>query len=75
MALARVQDPVVSRLHGIGLSRTWATATVTVLAALITIGAATAILPPLFLQIEGLIIKAPDYVVGAAAQLTPMIEP
>src|SRR5262249_47058009 len=55
-------DPVVVRLHRIGLSRTWATATVTVLAALITVGAATAILPPLFGQIEGLIIKAPDYV-------------
>jgi predicted PurR-regulated permease PerM len=68
-------DPVVVRLHGLGLSRTWATATVTVLAALVTVGAATAILPPLFLQIEGLIIKAPDYVVRAAEQLTPMIEP
>ena len=35
-------DPVVVRLQRAGLSRTWATATVTVLAALITIGTAMA---------------------------------
>jgi predicted PurR-regulated permease PerM len=68
-------DPVVVRLHRFGLSRTWATATVTVLAALIGIGAAMAILPPLFGQIEGLIVKAPQAIVQAAQRLQPMIEP
>ena len=68
-------DPVVLRLHRLGLSRTWATATVTILAALITVGAAMAILPPLFGQIEGLILKAPEYAVRAAERLQPMIEP
>jgi predicted PurR-regulated permease PerM len=68
-------DPVVVRLHRIGLSRTWATTTVTILAMLITVGAAMAILPPLFGQIEGLIVKAPEYTVRAAERLTPMIEP
>jgi len=68
-------DPVVARLQRAGLSRTWATATVTVLAALITIGTAMAILPPLFGQIEGLIAKAPQYTVQAVARLQPMIEP
>jgi predicted PurR-regulated permease PerM len=68
-------DPVVVRLHRLGLSRTWATATVTVLAALVTVGAATAVLPPLFGQIQALIVKAPEYTVTAAERLQPMIEP
>jgi predicted PurR-regulated permease PerM len=68
-------DPVVVRLHRLGLSRTWATATVTVLAVLVAVGAAMAILPPLFGQIEGLITKAPQYIVQAAQRLQPMIEP
>jgi len=68
-------DPVVVRLHRLGLSRTWATATVTVLAVLVAVGAAMAILPPLFGQIEGLIAKAPQYIVQAAQRLQPMIEP
>ncbi len=68
-------DPVVVRLHRAGLSRTWATATVTVLAAVIAIGTAMAIVPPLFGQIEGLIAKAPQYTVQAVARVQPMIEP
>jgi predicted PurR-regulated permease PerM len=39
------------------------------------LGAATAILPPLFGQIEGLIVKAPEYTVQAAERLAPMLEP
>jgi predicted PurR-regulated permease PerM len=68
-------DPAVMRLQRLGLSRTWATALVTVLAALVTIGAAMAILPPLFGQIEGLIVNAPQAIVQAAQRLQPMIEP
>jgi predicted PurR-regulated permease PerM len=68
-------DPVVVRLHRAGLSRTWATATVTVLAAVIAFGAAMAIVPPLVGQIEGLIAKAPQYTVQAVARVQPMIEP
>ncbi len=74
-AVAYFFDPVVVRLHRLGLSRTWATATVTVLAALITVGAAMAILPPLFSQLEAMIVRAPDFIVRAAEQLQPMIEP
>src|SRR5205823_2836896 len=55
--------------------RTWATAMVTVLAVLVAVGAAMAILPPLFGQIEGLIAKAPQYILQAAQRLQPMIEP
>ena len=74
-AVAYFFDPVVARLQRHGLSRTWATATVTILAALITIGVAMAILPPLFGQVQDLVVKAPQYAVRAAARLQPMIEP
>jgi predicted PurR-regulated permease PerM len=68
-------DPVVNRLQKSGMSRTWATTTVTVVAVLIAIGAATAIVPPLFGQIEALIAKAPEYVARAAMRIQPMIGP
>jgi predicted PurR-regulated permease PerM len=68
-------DPVVVRLQRLGMSRTLATTTVTILAAVIALGAATAIVPPLFSQLEELVIKAPEYVVKAAARLQPIIEP
>lgn len=68
-------DPVVARLQRHGLSRTLATTAVTILAALITIGATFAIVPPVFGQIEALVTKAPEYIVNAATRLQPMIEP
>ncbi len=68
-------DPVVARLQRYGLSRTWATAAVTILAALVAIAVAMAILPPLFGQVQDLVVKAPQYAVRAAARLQPMIEP
>ncbi|MBN9486412.1 MAG: AI-2E family transporter [Alphaproteobacteria bacterium] len=68
-------DPVVARLQRYGLSRTLATTAVTILAALITIGATFAIVPPVFGQIEALVTKAPEYIVNAATRLQPMIEP
>ncbi len=68
-------DPVVARLQRHGLSRTWATATVTVLAVLIAIGVAMAILPPLFGQLQSFIAKAPQYIAQAAARVQPMIDP
>lgn len=68
-------DPVVARLQRYGLSRTLATTAVTIMAALITIGAAFAIVPPVFGQIEALVGKAPEYIVNAATRLQPMIEP
>ena len=68
-------DPVVTRLQRLGLSRTWATAAVTVLAALIAIGAAMAILPPLYNQVQSLVLNAPQYAVKAVARVQPMIEP
>ncbi len=68
-------DPVVARLQRHGLSRTWATAAVTILAALIAIGVAMAFLPPLFGQLQALVAKAPQYAVQVAARVQPMIEP
>jgi predicted PurR-regulated permease PerM len=68
-------DPVVARLQRHGFSRTWATATVTILAALIAIGAATAIIPPLFGQLESLVARAPQFIAQAATRVQPMIEP
>lgn len=68
-------DPVVVRLERLGLSRSVATIAVTVLAALIAIGAATAVVPPLFGQLQELVSNAPVYIVKAATRLQPMIEP
>jgi predicted PurR-regulated permease PerM len=68
-------DPVVTRLQHHGLSRTWATTAVTVLAALFAIGAAMAILPPLYNQVQSLVLNAPQYAVKAVARVQPMVEP
>ena len=68
-------DPVVTRLQRAGLGRTWATAVVTIAAVLIATGAAMAILPPLFAQLQALLLKAPEYIVTAARRVQPMIEP
>ncbi|MDP2331882.1 MAG: AI-2E family transporter [Reyranella sp.] len=75
MVVAYFLDPVVARLQRLGLSRTMATTAVTVVAVLLAIGIATAILPPLFGQLQGLITKAPEYVVKAAMRIQPLIEP
>ena len=74
-AVAYFFDPVVMRLQRAGLSRTWATAVVTIIAVLIAAGAAMAVVPPLFGQVQALIGKAPEYVVKAAQRVQPMIEP
>jgi predicted PurR-regulated permease PerM len=68
-------DPVVLRLQRAGLTRAWATTVVTVVAALVAAGVATAIVPPLFGQVQALIAKAPEYTVKAAQRVQPMIEP
>src|SRR5260370_37271501 len=52
-------DPVVARLQRAGLSRTWATPTLTILAALIARGGATAGRPPRFWAGEGRVRLAP----------------
>ena len=75
MVVAYFLDPVVVRLQRLGLSRTMATTAVTVVAVLLAVGIATAILPPLFGQLQGLITKAPEYVVKAAMRIQPLIEP
>jgi predicted PurR-regulated permease PerM len=75
MVVAYFLDPVVARLQRLGMSRTWATTSVTILAALITIGLAMAILPPLFGQVQALVVSAPDYTVKAAMRIQPLIEP
>lgn len=68
-------DPLVGRLERRGLSRTWATTATTMVAVVIGIGVLTAILPPLFGQVEELVRKAPEYAVKAAMRLQPMVEP
>ncbi len=69
MVVAYFFDPVVARLQRLGLSRTWATTVVTILAVLIAVGIAMAVLPPLFGQLQLLIVKAPQYIVQAATRL------
>jgi predicted PurR-regulated permease PerM len=68
-------DPVVHRLQRSGMSRTWSTAAVTIIAALIAVGAATAIVPPLLGQAEALLGKVPQYAVQVTTRVQPMIEP
>src|SRR5258707_14153095 len=63
IVVAYFLDPVVVRLQRLGMSRTWATTAVTVLAVLIAAGVAMAILPPLFSQLQALIVNMPDYTV------------
>lgn len=75
MVVAYFLDPVVMRLQRFGMSRTWATTSVTILAVLITVGVAMAILPPLFSQLQSLILSFPDYTVKLAARITPLIDP
>jgi predicted PurR-regulated permease PerM len=68
-------DPLVMRLQRAGMSRTWATTVVTVVAALMAIGVVMAILPPLFGQVQALIAKAPQYAVQVMQRVQPMVEP
>jgi predicted PurR-regulated permease PerM len=75
MAVAYFLDPIVARLQHLGLSRTWATTSVTILAVLLAVGVAMAILPPLFGEVQSLVTGAPQYFVQAAARLQPLIEP
>lgn len=75
MVIAYFFDPLVARLQRAGLSRTPATAVVTILAVLLAVGIATAIVPPLLSQIEDFVTKVPQYFVQAAVRVQPMIEP
>ena len=75
MVLAYFFDPLVARLQRTGLSRTPTTAVVTILAALLAVGTATAIIPPLVGQVEEFAAKVPEYFVKAAVRVQPMIEP
>lgn len=75
MVVAYFLDPIVARLQRLRLSRTMATTAVTVVAVLLSVGIAMAILPPLFGQLQALIVKAPEYVVKAALRVQPLLEP
>lgn len=75
MVVAYFLDPVVARLQRLRLSRTMATTVVTVVAVLLSIGIVMAILPPLFGQLQELIVKAPEYVVKATLRIQPLLEP
>jgi predicted PurR-regulated permease PerM len=75
IVVAYFLDPAVARLQRHGMSRTWATTVVTILAVLAGVGAAMAILPPLFGQVQGLIVNAPQFALKAIMQLQPLVEP
>ncbi len=75
IVVAYFLDPVVSRLERLGMSRTWATTAVTIVAALLAVGIAMAILPPVFSQLQTLIVNAPQYTVKLATRVLPLIEP
>jgi len=75
IVVAYFLDPLVSRLTRSGMSRTWATTLVTIVAALLAVGVAMAILPPVFSQVQGLIVNAPQYTVKLATRVMPLIEP
>lgn len=75
IVVAYFLDPLVLRLQRMGLSRTMATTAVTIAAALLAVGIFMAILPPLFGQIQALIVKTPEYIVKAVGQIQPLIEP
>ncbi|MDI1285509.1 MAG: AI-2E family transporter [Reyranella sp.] len=75
IVVAYFLDPVVHRLQKLGLSRAMATAAVTIVAVLLTVAVAMAILPPLFGQVQALIVKAPEYIVKASMRLQPLVEP
>ena len=75
IVVAYFLDPVVARLQRLRMSRTWATTAVTIVAVLLTIGVAMAILPPLFGQLQALIVSLPDYTVKLAARVMPLIDP
>src|SRR5829696_8350112 len=75
IVVAYFLDPVVARLQRLRMSRTWATTAVTIVAVLLTIGAAMAILPPLFAQLQALVVSLPDYTVKLAARVMPLVDP
>ncbi|OFX03410.1 MAG: AI-2E family transporter [Alphaproteobacteria bacterium RIFCSPHIGHO2_12_FULL_66_14] len=75
MVVAYFLDPVVARLQRLGLSRPMSTTVVTIVAVLLAVGIAMAILPPLFGQVQALIVKAPEYVVKVAMRIQPVVEP
>ena len=75
IVVAYFLDPVVARLQRLRMSRTWATTTVTIVAVLLAIGVAMAILPPLFAQLQSLVLNLPDYTVKLAARVMPLVDP
>ena len=75
IVVAYFLDPVVARLQRLRMSRTWATTAVTIVAVLVTVGVAMAILPPLFAQLQSLILSLPDYTVKLAARVMPLVDP
>ena len=75
MFVAYLLAPVVVRLQRLGLSRTMATTAVTVVAVLLSVAIVMAVLPPLFGQLQALIVKAPEYFVKATLRIQPLLEP
>src|SRR4029453_5655338 len=75
IVVAYFLDPLVPPLQGLRMSRPWATTAVTIVAVLLTVGVAMAILPPLFAQLQSLVLSLPDYTVKLAARVMPLGDP
>jgi len=76
MAVAYFLVPIVARLQRLGLSRTWGRRPLPSWPCCSRSASPWPILPPLGrAEVQSLIVKAPQYVVQAAARVQPLIEP
>jgi predicted PurR-regulated permease PerM len=73
MAIAYCLDPVCDRLERMRLSRTWATAIVTVAFALIVVLLLAVLVPLLYEQLVALAEKLPEYIGELAKEIDPLI--
>jgi predicted PurR-regulated permease PerM len=74
MAMAYLLDPVCDRLERLGLSRTVATALVTLVFLTLVVIGLLLLIPVLVGQIAGLIQNLPDYVEGLRTQLATLVQ-
>lgn len=74
MAVAYLLDPVCDRLEQWKLSRTWATAIVTVCFILLCVAVLLLVIPAVVSQIAVLIERAPDYLAAIQRELSVLME-
>jgi predicted PurR-regulated permease PerM len=73
MAIAYCLDPVCDRIERMGLSRTWATAIVTVVFAVIVLVLLAVLVPLLYEQFVALAKSLPEYIELLADELDPLL--